>query len=118
MGLPCRNWYSKIMKAISLKQPWANYVASGQKTVETRKWTTRYRGKILIVSSKSPNIPPAGCAVAVAEIVDCRPMVKSDEKEAMIQVYPQAYSWILKDIRKINPFPVKGQLGIYEVDYE
>ncbi|KRT67815.1 MAG: hypothetical protein XU08_C0001G0226 [candidate division WWE3 bacterium CSP1-7] len=106
------------MKAISLKQPWANYIASGRKTIETRKWTTRYRGKILIVSSKSPNIPPAGYAVAVAEIVDCRPMVKTDEKAAMCEVYPKAHSWVLKNIRRIAPFPVKGQLSLYEVDYE
>lgn len=106
------------MKAISLKQPWANYIASGQKTVETRKWATKYRGKILIVSSKSPNIPPAGYALATAEIIDCRPMVKADEKAAMVKIYPKAYSWVLKNIRKIKPFPVKGQLSLYEVDYE
>lgn len=33
-----------IYKAISLKQPWANWVAEGKKMIETRKWTTRYRG--------------------------------------------------------------------------
>ena len=105
------------MKAISLKQPWANYIASGQKTIETRKWATKYRGKILIVSSKTPNIPPAGYAVAVAEIVDCRPMVKADEKAAMCEVYPRAHSWFLKNIQRIEPFPVKGRLNIYEVNY-
>jgi len=106
------------MKAISLKQPWANYIASGQKTIETRKWSTKYRGKILIVSSKSPDIPPAGFALAVAEIVNCRPMVKADEKAAMCEVYPKAHSWLLKNVHRIEPFPVKGQLSLYEVDYE
>jgi len=105
------------MKALSLKQPWANYVASGKKTIETRKWSTRYRGELLIVSSKSPNIPPAGYALAVAELVDCRPMVKDDEKAAMCKVYPKAYSWVLKNTRKIRPFPVKGQLNLYEVNF-
>ena len=28
----------KIYKAISLKQPWANLVASGKKIIETRDW--------------------------------------------------------------------------------
>ena len=106
------------MKAISLKQPWANYVASGKKTIETRKWATKHRGELLIVSSKSPDIPPAGYALAVAELIECRPMVKSDEKAAMCGVYPKARSWILKNIRRIKPFPVKGQLNLYEVDFK
>ncbi|HLD96464.1 MAG TPA: ASCH domain-containing protein [Patescibacteria group bacterium] len=106
------------MKAISLKQPWANHIASGEKTIETRKWSTKYRGDLLIVSSKSPNIPPAGQALAVVELVDCRPMVKADERAAMCEVYPKAQSWVLKNIRRIKPFPVKGQLNLYEVDFE
>ena len=106
------------MKAISLKQPWANYIASGEKTIETRKWSTKYRGELLIVSSKYPEIPPAGQALAVVELVDCRPMVKADEKAAMCEVYPKAHSWFLKNVRRIKPFPVKGQLSIYEVGYE
>jgi hypothetical protein len=32
------------MKALSVKQPWANMIASGKKTIETRKWPTDYRG--------------------------------------------------------------------------
>ncbi|MEX1061762.1 MAG: ASCH domain-containing protein [Patescibacteria group bacterium] len=106
------------MKAISIKQPWANYIAEGRKTIETRKWPTKYRGEILIVSSKSPKIHPAGYAIAIAEITDCRPMTKKDEKEAMCRVYPKAWSWVLRNIRKIKPFPVKGQLSIYSVNFK
>lgn len=106
------------MKAISVNQPWANLIVSGEKTIETRKWPTKHRGKLLIVSSRSPNIAPAGYAVAVVEVVDCRPMVPADEKAALCKVYPGAYSWVLKNIRRIEPFPVKGQLGLYEVDFQ
>ena len=52
------------MKALSVKQPWANMIAEGEKTIETRTWSTDYRGEILIVSARDPDIPPAGCAVA------------------------------------------------------
>lgn len=103
------------MKALSVKQPWANYIAKGQKTIETRTWSTKYRGEILIVSSRFPKIHPAGYAIAVAEIVDCRLMNKKDEKMAMCKVYPKAWSWVLKNVRQIKPFSVKGQLSIYEV---
>lgn len=104
------------MKAISLKQPYANWVASGKKTIETRTWPTKHRGPLLIVSSKSPNIEPAGYALAIVNVVDCRPMTKADNAAACIKLYPGAYAWILKDIRKIAPFPVKGTLGVYNVD--
>lgn len=108
----------KLFKALSLKQPWANMIASGEKTIETRKWPTDYRGPLLIVSSKSPNIPPAGYALALATLIDCRPMTRSDEVAARCAVYPGAYAWILEEIRRVKPFPVKGQLGIYEVQIE
>jgi len=41
------------MKAISLKQPWANFIRDGRKTIETRAWKTEYRGDLLICSSKN-----------------------------------------------------------------
>lgn len=106
------------MKAISVQQPWANMITEGQKTIETRTWKTNYRGRLLIVSSKRPPIEPAGCAIAVVTLVDCRPMTSDDVDAACCPCYVGAWAWILKDIRKIHPIPVKGQLGLYEVDYD
>ena len=116
------------MKAISLKQPWASFIAIGQKTIETRTWKTNYRGELLIVSSKSKiekGLPYAGLfnlklefgkALAIVNLVDCRPMKKEDEEKAMCPCSPGRYAWILENIRKIEPFPVKGQLGLYDVE--
>lgn len=36
------------MKALSLYQPWASLIAVGVKTIETRSWATKYRGRLLI----------------------------------------------------------------------
>lgn len=36
------------MKALSIRQPFAALIASGQKTLETRTWQTDYRGPLLI----------------------------------------------------------------------
>lgn len=36
------------MKALTLQQPWAQLVALGVKTIETRSWSTKYRGRLLI----------------------------------------------------------------------
>ncbi len=105
------------MKALCIKQPWASMIAIGEKTIETRLWRTSYRGDLLIVASKNPKIPgfPSGQAIAIATLVDCRPMTKQDEVEACCKVYPGAYSWVLEDIRAIEPFDVKGKPGLFEV---
>lgn len=40
------------MKAISLTQPWATLIAIGAKRIETRSWSTKYRGPIAIHAAK------------------------------------------------------------------
>lgn len=40
------------MKALSLTQPWATLVANEAKRVETRSWSTSYRGPIAIHAAK------------------------------------------------------------------
>ena len=106
------------MKALSVKQPWANMIASGEKTIETRTWMTPYRGQLLIVSSKQPHIEPAGCAVAVATVTDCRPMTRRDERAACCRVYPNAKAWVLLGIRRIEPIPVRGSFGLFDCPVE
>lgn len=41
------------MKALSLWQPWASLVALGEKRIETREWSTRYRGELAIHATAS-----------------------------------------------------------------
>ncbi len=116
MRLGSRSNVMKNYKAISLKQPWANLVAEGKKTIETRKWNTRYRGDLVICSSQKPDIHPAGYAICVVEVYDTRPMQKKDEKAACCKVYSKAHSWFLRNLRPINPpIPVKGKLSIFDL---
>jgi hypothetical protein len=44
------------LKAITLWQPWASLVALGHKSVETRCWSTKYRGPLAIHSAQK--FPP------------------------------------------------------------
>lgn len=106
------------MKALSVKQPWANMIASGEKTIETRTWMTSFRGPILIISSKQPRIEPAGCVVAVAVLTDCRLMTRSDERAACCRIYPNAKAWVLEDIRRVEPVPMRGALGLFDCRLE
>jgi hypothetical protein len=106
------------MKAISLHQPWASWIAERRKTIETRFWYTHYRGDLLIVSTKKPKYEnlPLGKALAIVELYRCRPMKKEDEVCAMCKFEGQ-WAWLLRNIRPIEPFEVKGSQGFYEVEY-
>ena len=105
------------MKALMIKNPYVGYFRDGTKTIETRTWTTNYRGKLLLCCSKHPVSELSGKAFAVGNLIDCRPMTQEDERLAKCRIYPNAYSWILENIKNIKPFPVEGQLGLFEVDY-
>ncbi len=41
------------MKALVIRQPWADLVVDGHKTIENRSWSTAYRGPLLIVAAKA-----------------------------------------------------------------
>jgi len=43
------------MKILTLTQPWATLVAIGAKRIETRSWTTDYRGPVAIHAAKTLN---------------------------------------------------------------
>lgn len=106
------------MKAISVKQPWANLIASGEKSIETRTWHTDYRGPLLIVSSRIPPIAPAGFGLAVADLIECRLMTKADEAAARCALYEGAFAWVFSRVRRIAPIPVKGALRVFDVTLE
>lgn len=41
------------MKGLTLTQPWASLVACGAKQIETRSWSTSYRGPLVIHAAKN-----------------------------------------------------------------
>lgn len=74
------------MKAITLWQPWASLMAEGTKRNETRSWSTKYRGDIVICSAKRKAVTyidddvarrmadmPMGVALCVVELFDVIP---------------------------------------------
>lgn len=114
----CRIYMSDIitLKALCLRQPWANLITTGQKTIETRKWQTNYRGWLLLTTSKKPEIEPFGKAVAIANLWHIEKMIVEHEQAAMTKVYDRAFSWFLKDIMPIEPIQIKGQLSLFNVE--
>jgi len=113
------------MKALSLTQPYANFIWRGLKTIETRTWKTNFRGTLLICSTKAKVlntkgcvIEPRGMALCVVDVIDCRRMERKDEEQACILWRDDLWMWPLVKIRRIKPFPVKGQQRIFNIDCE
>ena len=108
------------MRAISLHQPWATWIAQGKKTIESRTWSVGFLGPIVICSTKQPKINGhlCGYALCTARIVDCRKFTKDDLEAACMKEMPdyQLWAWVLENITPIEPFSVKGTQGFYEVD--
>ena len=104
------------MKALSVRQPWAELIARGEKTIEVRDKGTRHRGPLLIVAMKRPDVWAAGHAIAVVDVVDSRPMTRADEAAALSEYRPGNKAWVLENPRRVKPVPVTGKQGVYEVD--
>lgn len=126
------------MKALSLTQPWASLVATGQKRVETRSWTTDYRGPIAIHAAKGypvyarqfasqeftwgrlPQRIPLGAIIATARLVEIKPTIYvkrllSAQELRYGDYRPGRWAWFLEDIEALpEPIPVKGALGLWE----
>lgn len=124
-----------LYKVLSIKHPWAGFIAEGVKPFETRKWTTSYRGPVLIHVSRAIDddavshhgLPPGyrdlvdlrgelGKVICSAEIYGCRPMTPADELLAMCPSEEGRKVFALRAVQRVRPFFIRGQLGLFEVD--
>ena len=108
------------MKALSIRQPYAEYIASKKKTLEVRTWRTHYRGPLTICSRQKPDDPefkhwPLGKTICKVELTEVRPMKRKDAKAAMCPYDPDCYVWELKLIKRVRARAVKGKLGIFNL---
>ena len=119
------------MKALSLKQPFAELILQGKKKIELRKWNTKFRGRFLIHVSKIPDKKsmlkfdfknlPLGFIVGEAELIDVKKYESEKEfsKEKNLHLADSSwgsYGFILKNAKRINPIPAKGKLNFWEFD--
>jgi hypothetical protein len=115
------------MKALTVKQPYAQFIADGQKTIEVRSWVTKYRGELLITASAKPVIAtngpitswngldlPLGVTVCVVNLQDIRPFRKRDEDAAICDYSPDQNAWILKLLYLTRHHAVKGKVGLWD----
>lgn len=131
------------MKVLSLLQPWASLVVMGHKTIETRRWTTGYRGKLLIHASsgkagsiltQEPSVKkhindfsllPFGAIIGeviLADVIRLEDLSIDDNKLQRKAIEFGAfgaerkkYGWIFEDaVAYRKPIPAKGHLHLWD----
>jgi hypothetical protein len=125
------------MKAISLWEPWASFMAMGAKKkspppAELLHWLRRYKQEFGVYGSTGYDVfdaLPFGHAVCVVEVYDC---VETDAYaagdvfasasylEACLGDYSVGrFVWRTRNLRRFDkPFPVKGSQGFFDVPDE
>jgi hypothetical protein len=116
------------LKAISVRQPWANAIMLG-KDVENRSRYFTHRGPILIhaslkIDAKALNDPRiialrmkddlvCGHLIGVVSVIDCVRFSDSDWAD-----YQSGWKLILENPRPLlRPIPYRGQLSLFEVQH-
>jgi hypothetical protein len=126
------------MKALSIRQPWADLIVQGKKTLELRSWSVKYRGALAIHASQ--NIERAACtargidpdhvtAGAIIGIVDLVEIVELDAAafaarqsehlaDERFNTTP-LFGWQLANPRPLpHPCIVHGRMGLFTIPDE
>ena len=121
------------MKALSLRQPWAQLILDGKKIYETRTWNTKFRGEFLIHAAKTIdkksckhfNIDPdkliTGAIIGKATLVRVisYKTKKEFDKDCDKHYVPKNAEWKNKKcsfvLEKVKPIHCKGKLNFFEV---
>jgi hypothetical protein len=121
-------------KALTVRAPWAWFIATGRKPVELRKQRTHYRGPLLIccglAESDAPLHPSIsmrehdaardallrGHALCLVDVVDCRPATADDSHAACTAVDVGAWAWVLANPRPVERVAVTGKQGFFWVE--
>jgi hypothetical protein len=103
----------RTMRGLSIRQPWAELILSGHKTIECRSRPTRILGRVWIYASAGrPHTPPRGALIELAslprgavvgsvEIVGCRALRRSDSAAACFPLALGGYAWLLASPRRL-----------------
>lgn len=128
------------MRAITIWQPWAGFVAAGMKRIETRSWPTNHRGELAIHASvremtdeeweryhhlvqlvDGDLLNARGAVIAVATLTDCmrtQDLVCLDDRERLLGNYePGRWAWRLESVVAFDaPIPCRGKQGLWTLD--
>lgn len=117
------------MKVLSLKQPFAELVISGKKTIELRNWNTKFRGKFLVHASLVPDKNamvkfgfkglPLGQIIGEVELIEVKKYKtqeehKKDKDKHLADDSWGQYGFVLMNAKRMLPIDAKGKLSFWE----
>ena len=120
------------MKALSIKQPFAELILQGKKKIELRKWNTNFRGKFLIHASKIPDDKAMikfefkdlhlGYIIGKATLVDVKKYNNEVEHQKDKDLHLASgfwgnYGFILSNVQRIKEIECKGKLGFWNYNF-
>jgi hypothetical protein len=83
--------------------PYAEWIKTGEKTIETRYKNFNYRGDVVICCGKTNSVGKnAGKALCIVELWKIRPMQKGDEKAAGVKFDPNLKCFLLRNWRHFS----------------
>ncbi len=125
------------MKALSFRQPWAELVLQGRKTMDLRTYNSHYRGRIAVHVSKTverdacwendfnPDNLDAGGVVGTVELVDVIPLTEADYEahradHLAVRRYREGmYGWILARPERLPRFiPARGRTNLFNINLD
>lgn len=122
------------MKSLSLKQPFAELVIQGRKTIDLRKWNTKFRGEFLVHASKVPDKKamekfgfnegdlPLGAIVGKGELVDVKHYPneeehRKDKDKHLASNFWGDYGFVLENVQRFEkPIPARGNLNFWDFE--
>ena len=112
---------TRQIPALTFRQPWAELIVSGRKSIEIRTWSDAYRGPVWIHAGLAPPDDkhrfgdlPLGAYVGVAELKLIVPMDSARWEEWRRMhlndgPYPgRAYGWVFASAVRF-PMPIRGR---------
>jgi hypothetical protein len=125
------------MKALSFRQPWAELVLQGRKTMDLRTYTTQYRGRIAIHASQTveaesahrhgfePEALDSGALVGTVELVEVIPLDEAAyeahrEEHLAGRGYREGmFGWLLARPERLpQPIPARGRTNLFNMDLD
>ena len=122
------------MKCLSICQPFAELIVQGKKTIELRKWNTKFRGEFLVHAAKnvltedckrlkiSPEEIATGAIIGKVNLVDVKKYesdkeLNKDKKRhhSVSDNTKNKYGFILENPKKLRvPIEHMGKLNFFE----
>lgn len=98
--------------------PYAEWIKTGEKTIETRHRSFNYRGDVVICCGKTNSVGEnRGKALCIVELWKIRPMKKGDEQAAGVKYDPSIKSFLLRNWRHFSrdfEFPPQRVSGAWQ----